>query len=139
MCPYSHDVLNTVKFRHGIVDATPQRRRMAYLFNGYTSFRLAGSMFEDLFHNTLSCILEGEDSEGREEKDHEHRHEGALLHSHVHSQWLRPSHTSPSQGGGTSLLPTLLRELPPGRQRQSTLVFFNNKLKTSKQKLNRIP
>lgn len=55
VCPYSHDMPNAVKFRHGIVDATSRRRRMAYLFNGYRSFRLAGSKSLLLKKTSVDC------------------------------------------------------------------------------------
>lgn len=88
---------------------------------------LQGQCSRDLLHNTLSCILEEEEREGKREKDHEHMHKGVLLHSHVNlAKAVRLSHISTSQGGGKSLLLTfLLWELSPGKQQQSMLVQKN--------------
>lgn len=77
---------------------------------------LQGQCSRDLLHDTLSCILEEEEREGKREKDHDHMHEGVLFHSHVSSaKALRLGHISTSQGRGKSLLLTLLLwELSPG-------------------------
>lgn len=104
-----------------------QWKEVSLLFKGAGVLDLQGQCPRDLLHNTLSCIPEEEETEGKREKDHEHMHEGVLLHSHVNlAKAVRLSPISTSQGGGKSLLLMfLLWELSPGEQQQSMLVQKN--------------
>lgn len=97
---HSRQVLNTVKFRHRTWNSG---RRIAYLFNGYRSFRFAGSMFQRPASQHTELYTGGRGERREERKDHEHMHEGVLLHSHVNlAKAVRLSHISTSQGGGKS-------------------------------------
>lgn len=68
-CVPTHGQCSTLSnsdMQHGTVDATPQESRMAICLMGTGVLYLQGQCTGDLFHNTLSYKLEGEDREGRE-------------------------------------------------------------------------
>lgn len=60
---HSRQVLNTVKFRHRTWNSG---RRIAYLFNGYRSFRLAGSVFQRPASQHTELYTGGRGEKGRE-------------------------------------------------------------------------
>lgn len=113
MCPthVKFSTLSNSDTEQGIVEG-----EQSICLMGTGVLDLQGQCSRDLLHNTLSCILEEEEREGKREKDHDHMHEGVLFHSHVNSaKALRLGYISTSQGGGKPLLLTLLLwELSPG-------------------------